>query len=166
MLAKKNEKLYNEKRGKSLKKHIGIIIFIFIMIILICFVGLHMNVQQKKNILQDNQQYEEYLADEIYGTNVVTLINKAMSNNEKNHVVKDEKGFYRNNNQNSILIDVVMITNEEKEETTTYKMEAISKVGVTEFIRNFNTVTFTCTKKEYHKQTGKIAYIELTQKTT
>lgn len=75
----------------------------------------------------------------------------------------DEKGFYINNNQNSIQIDLVMITDEEKATTTTYKMEAISEVGITEFIKNFNITEFKCTKKEYHTQTGQISYIELTQ---
>ena len=101
--------------------------------------------------------------NEIYGTDVVTLINKAINNNESNNVAKDEKGFYINNNQNSIQIDLVMITDEEEKETKTYKMEAISKVGITEFIKNFNTAKFKCTKKEYHKDTGKISYIEISQ---
>ena len=88
-----------------------------------------------------------------------------MSDNDKNRIAKDEKGFYISDNKNSIQMDLVMITNEEKGETTTYKMEAIAKVGVTEFIKNFNTAKFQCTKKEYHAETGKIAYIEITQKT-
>ena len=46
--------------------------------------------------------------------------------------------------------------NEEKQETKSYKMEAISKVGISSFITNFNTVKFKCTKLEYHKSTGKI----------
>ena len=115
--------------------------------------------------MQENKQYEGYLENQIYGTDVVTLINKAISANDKNHIEKDEKGQYVSNHQNSILIDLVMITDEEKEETTTYRMEAIAKVGTSAFIKNFNTVKFECTKKEYHEETGKLAYIELTQKT-
>ena len=56
-----------------------------------------------------------------------------------------------------------MITNEEKNKTTTYRMETISKVGIDEFIANFNTAEFKITKMEYHKETGKIKYIEITQ---
>lgn len=112
---------------------------------------------------KQNQEYEEYLEGTIYGTDVITLINKVSSNNELNNVEVDEKGFYINNNQNSIQIDLVMITDEEKATTTTYKMEAISEVGITEFIKNFNITEFKCTKKEYHTQTGQISYIELTQ---
>jgi hypothetical protein len=57
----------------------------------------------------------------------------AISDNKANNIGQDEKGFYINNNQNSVQINIVMITDEEKQETTTYKMEAISKVGITEF---------------------------------
>ena len=81
-----------------------------------------------------------------------------------NNVPKDDKNFYINNNENSLQIDIEFITNEEKKETTTYKMEQIENLGTTEFIKNFNTALFKCTEKNYHKNTGKIAYIKLLQK--
>ena len=146
-----------------MKKNIIIISLILLIVIIICIVGINVNSKTNISIKQENKQYEVYLNNGIYGTDVVTLINKAINNNESNNVAKDEKGFYINNNQNSIQIDLVMITNEEKQETTTYKMEAISKVGITEFIKNFNTAKFKCTKTEYHEQTGKIAYMEISQ---
>lgn len=146
-----------------MKKNIIIIALILLVVIIICIVGINVNSKTNIAIKQENKEYENYLNNEIYGTDVVTLINKAINNNESNNVTKDEKGFYINNNQNSIQIDLVMITNEEKQETTAYKMEAISKVGITEFIKNFNTAKFKCTKKEYHTATGKIAHIELSQ---
>ena len=146
-----------------MKKYIIIISLILMIIITICIVGINAKLRVKRANIQANSDYEQYLENEIYGTDVVTLINKAITNNEKNQVKKDEKGFYINNNQNSIKIDLVMITDEEKEETKVYKMEVISKVGITEFIKNFNTAKFKCTKIEYHKATGKIAYIELAQ---
>lgn len=147
-----------------MKKNVIIISLILIVIIIICVVGINVNSKVSKITLKENGEYEKYLEDEIYGTDVVTLINKAISNNETNNIAKDEKGLYITDNQTSIIIDLVMITNSEKEETTTYRMEEISKVGITEFIKNFNTAEFKCTKKEYHSQTGKIAYIEITQK--
>lgn len=149
-----------------MKKNIIILFFIFLIVIIVCWIGLRTNMQNKKNIQLENEKYEQYLKTELYGTDVVTLINKAINSNEENQIEKNQEGLYIHNDSNSILIDLVMITNEETGETTSYKMEAISKVGVTEFIKNFNTVKFECTKKEYHTQTGKISYIELTQKTT
>lgn len=146
-----------------MKKSIIIISTFLLVTIVVCIVGININAKNNNVARQQNKQFEDYLSNEIYGTDVVTLINKAINNNENNNVLKDEKEFYINNNQNSIQIDLVMITNEEKQETTTYKMEAISKVGITEFIKNFNTAKFKCTKKQYHTATGKIAYIELSQ---
>ena len=67
------------------------------------------------------------------------------------------------NETNSINIEIVLITNEEKLETTTYSMETIQKVGISEFISNFNTAKFRITKLEYHPKTGRIKYIEITQ---
>ena len=132
-------------------------------VIIVCMLAMNLNSKTKKVITKENLEYEKYLNNNFHGTDVITLINKAISNNEKNNVSKDEKGFYISNDKNSIRIDLVMVTDWEKEETTTYKMESISKVGITEFIKNFNIVEFKCTKKEYHSQTGKIAYIEITQ---
>lgn len=146
-----------------MKKNVIIISLILIVIIAICVVGINANSKTSKVIKQQNSEYEKYLTSEIYGTDVITLINKAISSNENNNVQKDEKENYVNNNQNSIQIDLIMITDEEKKETATYKMEAISKVGIAEFIKNFNTAKFKCTKTEYHEQTGKIAYMEISQ---
>lgn len=146
-----------------MKKNVIILTIILLVIIVICIAGININSKTSKVVLQNNKDYEQYLKNEIYGTDVITLINKAISSNEENNVEKDSKGFYIENEENSIKINIIMITNEEKQETTTYKMEAISKVGITEFIKNFNTAKFKCTKTEYHKQTGKIKYIEITQ---
>lgn len=146
-----------------MKKNVIIISVILLIIIVICIAGINVMSKINKGIKQQNNQYEQYLNSEIYGTDVITVINKAISNNESYNVNKDEKGLYINNNQNSIQIDLVMITDEEEQETKTYKMEVISKVGITEFIKNFNTAKFKCTKKEYHEDTGKISYIEISQ---
>ena len=146
-----------------MKKNVVIISLILLLVIIMCIIIINLNSKVSNVVKKQNAEYEKYTEDTFYGTDVVTLINKAISSNESNNVEKDEKGFYITNNQNSIKIDLVMITNEEKLEITTYKMEAIAKVGITEFIKNFNTEKFKCTKIEYHQETGRIAYIEITQ---
>ena len=146
-----------------MKKNLIIITLILLIIIVICATGIKLNSKANKGVLKQNFEYEQYLKTEIYGTDVITLINKAISNNEKNQVAKDEKGNYINNNNNSINIEIIMITNEEKQETTKYKMETIAKVGINEFIKNFNKVKFKCTNIKYHSEGKRIAYIEITQ---
>ena len=124
--------------------------------------GISINSKKVSVQKQANKEYEQYLEKNIFGTDVATIINKAIDSNNQNNI-QQQDGKYIENNENSIIVELVMITNEEKEKTTTYRMETISKVGINEFIKNFNTATFKITKMEYHKQTGKIKYIEITQ---
>ena len=145
-----------------MKKSVLLICVILIVIIIICSVEIWSNIKKVKVQKQANIEYEKYLDKDLYGTDVATILNKATNENKQNNVEKqDEK--YIDNNINSILIDLVMITNEKKEKTKSYRMETIEKVGINEFIKNFNTAKFKITKMEYHKQTGKIKYIEISQ---
>ena len=86
-----------------MKKNVIIISVILLIIIVICIAGINVMSKINKGIKQQNNQYEQYLNSEIYGTDVITVINKAISNNESYNVNKDEKGLYINNNQNSIM---------------------------------------------------------------
>lgn len=105
-----------------------------------------------KNIKKHNSQYEYYLGKSIYGTEVATIINKVVNENETNNVQKDEKGFYVDNNENSVKIEIKMNTNGK-----TYQMETIYKNDITKFVENFNLVKFNCIKIEYHKNTGNVS---------
>lgn len=145
-----------------MKKNVIIICIILLVIITICTMGISINSKKVSVQKQANKEYEQYLEKNIFGTDVATIINKAIDSNNQNNI-QQQDGKYIENNENSIIVELVMITNEEKEKTTTYRMETISKVGINEFIKNFNTATFKITKIEYHKQTGKIKYIEITQ---
>ena len=146
-----------------MKNTIIFIISILIVIIIIIFIAISTN--SKKNITQKqaNKEFEKYLNSEFYGADVITLINKAIDNNNSYNIEKDNNGNYIEDDKNCILIDLEMITNEEKEETKIYRMEKINKLGITEFIKNFNTAKFKITKIEYHKIGGKIKYIQVSQ---
>lgn len=105
-----------------------------------------------KNIKKFNTQYEYYLDKTIYGTEVATLINKVVNENENNKIPKDEKGYYQENENNSIKIDVKMNTNGK-----TYPMEVLYNNDITKFVENFNLVKFKCNKIDYHKNSGRIS---------
>ncbi len=107
-----------------------------------------------KNIKKFNSQYEYYLDKTIYGTEVATIINKIVNENEKNNIPKDEKGQYIENDVNSIKLDIKMNTNGK-----TYPMETIYNNDITKFVENFNLVNFKCTKIEYHKNSGYVSKI-------
>lgn len=137
-----------------MKKNLFVIMGIFLIIIVILS---YMYYNYKKiNILaeQKNKEYEIYTENEILGSTLITLINKASDQNEKNEVKKDEQNRYINNDENSIKIEVKF-----SESDKIYKMEAITNLGSEAFIKNYNNMKFICTKKEYHKKTKNIKYM-------
>ena len=99
-----------------------------------------------------NSDYEFYNRERILGTDITTLINKAIDNNEKYGIEKDENGIYIADDKYSIKIYVHMIINE-----TTYPMENLKKTGLTEFTKYFGEVEFKCTDIKYHEATGRIS---------
>ena len=131
---------------------------IFIILAIISFItcivcAMLINIQTKKRIIdKENAEFNAYLNKEILGTELATLINKAINNNEANSVKKDEKGYYIDNNTNSIKIDLKMRTIEK-----TYPMEEIYNNQMSLFVQNFNLIKFKCTSVNYHKKTGKIS---------
>ena len=109
-------------------------------------------------IKRRNFEYEKYLNKEVLGTELTTIINKAVDNNEKNSVAKDEQGFYVTNDINSVKIQIQILDNE-----TMYDMETLYNGGMERFVQNYNSINFECTKIEYNKA-GKVSYILFKQK--
>ena len=134
-------------------KKLILLIFIPILIMLISAIGLAMNLKTTTEAVhKGNKEYVYYLGKEIYGTDVTSLMNKAINENEKNGVEKDEKGYYIDNNKDSIKIELKMITVEK-----TYTMEEINNHDMNQFLKNFNLIKFKCTSIEYHRKTGKVS---------
>lgn len=117
-----------------------IIILIPILMILFSVIGiLRTKNTTNREIRQANMQYEYYLNKEIYGTDVATIINKAINENEKNNIQKNERNHYIENNTNSIKIELKMTTNGK-----TYQMEEMYNNDITRFVENFNIIKFKC----------------------
>ena len=148
---------------ERLKKSVTLLVVLLLIIIVVIATGLSISNKQQLANKRANKEYEQYLEQDIYGTEVVSIINKAIDNNQKNHIATDNQGNYIPDEENSLLVEVVMITNEEKHETTTYKMEAINKVGIADFMANFNTTTFKVTQIQYHPKTKKVSNITIEQ---
>lgn len=100
---------------------------------------------------------------EMYGADIVTIINKAIDNNEENKVQKDNEGNYIEN-ENSIKVELTLLsTNEDGEEVeVVYPMETLEKAGLNEFISRFGLTTFECTNIEYNSQ-NKVSKISIKQ---
>ncbi len=141
-----------------MKKNFAIIIIIFIVIMSMLTIILKAKEDDKKSLKTINLGYEQYLNKQVYGTDVTSIMYKAIDNNEKHKIQKDENGMYINDGKYCIKVELNMITIEK-----TYQMEQMYKAGITEFVKNFNVIEFECTSIEYHKETGRVSKIVFTQ---
>ena len=137
-----------------MKKSLYIIIILFIIIL--GFTLLFMiNLQNTyKKIQKENYIYEKCLNKEVMGTEVASLINKAVDNNEKYNIGKDENENYVDDNEYCIKIYVKLQTNGKY-----FNMESIYDNNVAEFVKNFNLENFKCTKITYHDSTKRVSKV-------
>ena len=132
------------------------VVFLIIVIIIVCIISyMYLNSIAARNIaISENKSYESYIDREIFGSTLASVINKAVSDNQKNNVEKDSKGFYKGNDENSIKIQVKITDND-----TLYDMETFYNGGMENFIKYYNQIKFKCTDVEYHKNTNKLKYM-------
>lgn len=133
-----------------------IIIFFAIVIIIVSIMGVrYYSYKVEYNaIIKENAEYEEYKDKEIYGLDLITIINKTIDKNQKNGIEKNEQNIFIQNDTNSIEIEIYMKDNEK-----TYKMETIYNKGTEEFMQYYGNIQFKCSKIEYHQSTGKVKYL-------
>jgi len=137
-----------------MKKNIIILLIFAIVIFIIISYNYYEYKANIEKVAKYNKEYEQYLEGEIYGADIATIINKAVNQNEKNGVEKDEQNYFIENEENSIKIDIHILEND-----TIYNMERINKKPIEDFVKNFNSIKFKCVKKEYHELSQKIKYI-------
>ena len=114
-----------------MKRNIIFIVAIFLVVIAIITYSFYNIKRAEKESSQNNRAYQSFYNQEVLGTDVISIINKAIDSNEKNAVDKDEKGHYIDNNKNSIIIEIKF-----KEQEQIIKMEAIEKSGEQKFLIN------------------------------
>lgn len=133
-----------------------IFIFFLIVIIIICGISyLYLNYKAEYRLSKkSNLEFEKYLNEEVYGVDLATVINRAVDNNEKNNVEKNNKAIYLNNNTNSINMEIKMIDND-----TIYQMETIYNKGIQNFINYYGKIKFKCVEIKYHESTKKVKYM-------
>lgn len=141
-----------------MKKSLYILISITLIILLIIIYLIYNRQMAINRNTKANLEYENYTVNNILGSSLMTLINKVSDNNERNGVQKNEKGMYISNNENSIIIEVKFIESNE-----VFRMEQISNKGSENFVKFYNTMSFKCIKKEYHKNTKSISYLYFEQ---
>jgi hypothetical protein len=137
-----------------MKKTFILIFTILVVIMIIVFVNIQNIQKNKQKILNYNLEFEYYCKEEILGIDITTLINKAINENEKNDLEKDEKGYYLPNEENSIKIFIKMKAAED-----IYPMENFYKAGINDFTKYFGSVKFKSIDINYHEKTGQISEI-------
>lgn len=143
-----------------MKKTFLILLTVIVTLILISSYYIYNARLMETSAQKNNKQYEEYCNKQIIGTQLISLINKAIDNNEKNEVLKQLNSiYYENNNKNSIQITVKFT-----EEDRIIKMEDIAEKGTENFVKYFSTAIFECTKVEYHQDTQYIKSLHFEQK--
>lgn len=135
-----------------MKKTIFVILLLFLVMIVCIFMNYKEALVAQNEARKFNSEFEFYNKDRILGTDITTLINKAINNNEKMGIPKNEKNEYIPDEKNSIKLYIHMIINE-----TTYPMEALEARGLQDFTKYFGEVEFKCTNVKYHETTGRIA---------
>lgn len=141
-----------------MKKYILIIITIVLIIVAIISYKVYTYNTMKNNLDNNNKTYSVFYDKNVLGTDVATLINKAIDNNKKNSVEKNDNGIYNNNNNNSINIEIKF-----KDLDEPIPMEKINELDSIRFVQNFGGFSFKCTKIEYHEKTGNIKYMYFEQ---
>lgn len=142
-----------------MKKGLLTICAIFLIIMVVLFAKFVSVKKQNQEIQKFNYGYEFYNKDNLSGLDVTTVINKAIDNNEKYDVKKDENGYYIED-ENSVEVEITMIINGK-----TYPMERIKEIGMENFTEFFGEINFKCTKIEYHADSKKVSriYFESTE---
>lgn len=146
-----------------MKKTLIVILIVVIVLVIIIAMGIMENNKNIQAVQQFNSEYEQYVNKEIYGTEVASIINKAINSNLKNEIEQDEDKNFVENDSNSLKIDIEFLYDDETGEIRTYSMERVYYRGIQEFIRNYNLIRFKITNVEYHEKTKRIEKIVVTQ---
>ena len=137
-----------------MKKIIICILSIFLIIICIVVYGVYQKNENTAQIGVDNRTYESYYNKEVLGTDIISIINKAIDSNEKNDIKMGKDGNYIEDEKNSIRIEIKF-----KELDKVITMERINNVGIEKFWSNYGALSFKCTKIEYHEKTHRVKYM-------
>lgn len=122
-----------------MKKTVIYILSIVIIVFAIVLSKYYNLRELKTEIIKFNLKYEEYLDRKIYGTDIATVINKAINDNKQT--------FSERNSENYININIKII---DLAEEKIYDMETFYQGGIDEFVKYYGQVTFECKEIRYN----------------
>lgn len=139
-------------------KRFLILFSIVITVISIVWINYTQYKSEYKETQKLNLEFEKYYQKEVYGTDLTTIINKAVDENTRNKVEKDKDNQFVENEESSIKIDIKIIDTDK-----VYTMENFYNGGMDKFVQYYGTIKFKCTKIEYHKKGQRIKYMYFEQ---
>ena len=142
-----------------MKKTIIVLICIFIAIIISLYTYYQSTQSALQGVKKFNYQFEQYFDKEIYGADVVTIMSKAIDNNNKYDIARNEENKFIEDNKYCLKVMIKF-----KDVDKTFDMESIEKAGIEGFMQNFSKSTFKVVEHDYNedsKRIGKIVIEEI-----
>lgn len=133
-----------------MKKGIIILVILAIIIIAPLMLILGKYKAERNEVDKFNLEFEQYKNQNIYGTDIGSLINYAINNNKNYNIQKGENGVYIDDDKYCIRIEIIMKSSDDPNKTITYSMETISSLGIERFVMNFNLLEFKCIDLNYN----------------
>ena len=124
---------------------------ITILTIMIIILAILLSKYYKYKEIEDTRRsfnipYEAYLDKEIYGTEIATVINKAVDDNETNSYTEEKK----------VKIEIKII---DFDEETMYNMDMLYNGGMSKFVQYYNSIKFKCTNIKYNDERKNKLYV-------
>ena len=147
-----------------MKKNIIYVLLILVIIIIVVVINVS-NIRIKKNTVSNfNIEFEKYKDKIVYGADILSMINKAIDNNTKYEIKKDEKDNYIEDDNYSVKIELILLSQDDEGniKEVKYPMETLAKAGLQEFIASFSLTEFKIENIEYNSF-GRISKIVVKQ---
>lgn len=149
-----------------MKKTFILIIVAVVVITTIIFSKYVEYSNQKTEIKKINKEFLAYQNSSVQINTVVSLMNKAISQNKKNNIEQDANKLFKENNTNSIKIYLETTSSDGKTKVQIPMEDLIlgEKAGAEKVEYAFSDLLFNITDVEYHEKTGQVSKIVFTVK--
>lgn len=137
-----------------MKKTIIILICIFIAIIISLYTYYQSTQSALQSVKKFNYQFEQYFDKEIYGADVVTIMSKAIDNNNQYNIARNEENKFIEDNKYCLKVMIKF-----KDVDKIFDMESIEKAGIEGFMQNFAKSTFKIIEYDYNDESSRIGRI-------
>ena len=144
-----------------MKKNIIVMLLIFVIILLILSVIYIMQISNmdniKKNYDEDIDFFEKYEEIQFDVTDFISIMNKAIENNNKYEIEQDDNNEYIEDDRYSIKVYLRL---DDREELIPMEALMFSENGGSETINElFSDIVYRYDSVEYHESTGRIKKI-------